>query len=89
MISADQGETAMLKSVEGIYRDGKVELTETPPDVKEARVIITFLPKDGPIDLRALGISAAEAAGMRWGWGAAVEDWDSLEMDVYNDYETR
>ena len=29
----------MLKAVEGVYRDGKVELLETPPDVKEARAL--------------------------------------------------
>ncbi len=34
----------MLKSVEGVYRDGKVELFETPDDLEEARVIVTFLP---------------------------------------------
>jgi hypothetical protein len=30
------------KTVEGIYRDGKIELLETPDDVDEARVIVTF-----------------------------------------------
>ena len=74
----------MLRSVEGIYRDGKVELLETPSDVNEARVIVTFLPKEGPIDLRALGISEEQAAETRWGFGAAAEDWDRPEMDVYN-----
>jgi len=38
----------MLKAVEGIYRDGKVELLETPPGVTEARVIVTFLPAASP-----------------------------------------
>ena len=34
----------MLKSVEGVYRDGKIELTELPGDVQdETRVIVTFL----------------------------------------------
>lgn len=42
----------MLRSVEGVCRDGKVELQETPPDIREARVIVTFLPAPGPIDLR-------------------------------------
>jgi len=79
----------MLKSVEGTYRDGKIELTEIPSDVNESRVIVTFLPKDGPIDLRALGISEAQAAEMRAGWGAAAVDWDDPEMDVYNDYQAR
>ena len=75
----------MLKSVEGVYRNGKIELVETPDDVGEARVIVTFLPKDGPIDLRALGISEAQAAEMRWSYRTMIEDWNRPEMDVYDD----
>lgn len=75
----------MLKAVEGIYRHGKIELLETPPDVAEARVVVTFLPIEGAIDLRARGISETEAAKLRSRWGAAAEDWDRPEMDVYND----
>ncbi|HEY7307896.1 MAG TPA: hypothetical protein VH643_00915 [Gemmataceae bacterium] len=75
----------MLKAVEGIYREGKIELLEPPPDVKEARVVVTFLPVEGGIDLRARGISEAEAAELRSRWGAAGEDWDRPEMDVYGD----
>jgi hypothetical protein len=33
----------MVKSVEGVWRDGKVELLEPAPTVGEARVIVTFL----------------------------------------------
>jgi hypothetical protein len=33
----------MLQSIEGIYKDGKVELAELPSDVSESRVIVTFL----------------------------------------------
>jgi hypothetical protein len=75
----------MLQSVEGILRDGKVELLEMPGGVKEARVIVTFLPPDGPIDLRARGIDAAQAAELRWRFQAIAADWDRPEMDVYND----
>jgi hypothetical protein len=82
-------ETCMLTTVEGIYRDGKIELLETPPDVKEARVVITFLPIEGNIDLWARGISEAEAAEIRSRWGAAAEDWDRPEMDVYNEKKKR
>lgn len=32
-------------TVEGTYKDGKVELAETPPGVREARVLVTFLPQ--------------------------------------------
>jgi hypothetical protein len=55
----------MLKSVEGVYRDGKIELTELPEDVcDETRVIVTFL-ETSPIDLRARGIDEAQAAELR------------------------
>jgi hypothetical protein len=33
----------MLQSVEGFYKDGKVELKELPSDIQECRVIVTFL----------------------------------------------
>jgi hypothetical protein len=33
----------MLKSIEGVYKHGKIELVELPLDVSESRVIVTFL----------------------------------------------
>jgi hypothetical protein len=35
----------VLTAVEGIYRDGEVELLERPDGLREARVIVTFLPE--------------------------------------------
>jgi hypothetical protein len=74
----------MLQSVEGVFRDGKVELFETPPDLNEGRVIVTFLPSNGPIDLRAMGIGEEEAWQMRWQLKSMAEDWNRPEMDVYD-----
>ena len=55
----------MLKSVEGVYRDGKIELSEFPGDVRnDTRVIVTFLETDH-IDLRARGIDETQAAELR------------------------
>jgi hypothetical protein len=55
----------MLKSVEGVYRDGKIELTEFPGDVRdETRVIVTFL-EMSQIDLQTRGIDEAQAAELR------------------------
>ena len=34
----------VLTAVEGIYKDGEVELLEQPEGLQEARVIVTFLP---------------------------------------------
>jgi hypothetical protein len=74
----------MLPTVQGVYRDGQIELQEKPPGVSTARVIVTFLPPEGPIDLRARGIDEAQAADLRARLGAFAEDWDRPEMDVYD-----
>ncbi len=34
----------VLTAVEGIYKDGEVELLERPEGLREARVVVTFLP---------------------------------------------
>ena len=36
----------MLQAIEGIYRNGRVELREKPPHIRTARVIVTFLEDD-------------------------------------------
>ncbi len=33
----------MLQAIEGIYKNGTIELLETPQGVAESRVIVTFL----------------------------------------------
>ncbi|AUT03488.1 hypothetical protein CLI64_25495 [Nostoc sp. CENA543] len=33
----------MLKTVEGIYKNGQIELTETPQGITESKVLVTFL----------------------------------------------
>ncbi|HEY2584760.1 MAG TPA: hypothetical protein VGI81_03220 [Tepidisphaeraceae bacterium] len=35
-----------LMTIAGTYRNGAVHLGETPPDVEEARVLVTFLPRE-------------------------------------------
>jgi hypothetical protein len=45
----------MLTTVEGIYKDGKVELLEQPVGVQEARIIVTFLAgKNGEMPVQML-----------------------------------
>lgn len=34
----------MLKTIEGVYRNGQIELAEIPAELVEARVMVTFLP---------------------------------------------
>ena len=45
-------------TVEGIYKDGKVELAERPEHVNEAaRVLVTFLPTSGSSEMPIIGES--------------------------------
>jgi len=48
----------MLTTVEGVFRDGRVELRETPPGVEEARVIVTFLPEPPESGAASLGLAS-------------------------------
>ena len=77
----------MLTTVEGVYRGGKIELAEVPGGVRdETRVIVTFL-ESGQVDLRARGIDETHAADLRARLAPFAEDWDSPEMDLYDDYD--
>jgi hypothetical protein len=77
----------MLKNGEGIYRKGRIYLAEAPADVQdETRVIVTFLGPDS-IDLPTRGIDEAQAADLHGRLASFVEDWESSDMDLYDDYD--
>ena len=77
----------MFTSVEGVYRKGRIELSEKPSNLpQEARVIVTFL-DTAEIDLRTRGIDENAAAELRARLGTFAEDWDSPEMTAYDDYD--
>jgi hypothetical protein len=79
----------MFKSIEGIYRNGKIELMQLPTDVHDGtHVIVTFF-ETSPIDLRARGIDEAHAADLRARLATFAEDWDSPEMDIYDKLSSR
>ena len=73
----------MLTSFEGIYRQGKLELLESPPANLEGRVIVTFL-DDRAVDLAKLGMNEQQAADLRSRLATFAEDWDRPEMDAYD-----
>jgi len=79
----------MVKSVEGVYRNGKVELTEPIAEAEGSRVIVTWVKPSSPIDLRDRGIGASEAADLRSRLSAFAEDWDRPEMDAYDELPPR
>jgi hypothetical protein len=78
----------MLTTVEGIYRNGQVELVENPNNLLEGtRVIVTFL-EIKTIYLAFQGIDKAQAAVLRTSLATFAEDWNSPEMSIYDDYDT-
>nr|MBA3785652.1 hypothetical protein [Acidobacteriota bacterium] len=63
-----------MLTAEGIYKDGKIELLETVSEVKQSKVLITFL-ESSDVNLRTLGISKEEASQLREKF-ATFEDWN-------------
>ncbi len=74
----------MVKSVEGVYRNGKVELMEPILEAEGSSVIVTWVQPVQAIDLRDRGIDEAQAADLRRRLGTFTEDWDSPEMNAYD-----
>ncbi|MBE9238760.1 hypothetical protein IQ227_22760 [Anabaena aphanizomenioides LEGE 00250] len=74
----------MLQSIEGIYQDGKIELTEMPAGIKTARVIVTFIDANASVDLSSRGINEEQAANLRARLQCFAEDWEQPEMEAYD-----
>jgi len=79
----------MVKSVEGIFRNGKVELVEPLTEAEGSRVIVTWVHPDTAVDLREAGVDESQAADLRHRLVAFREDWDRPEMAVYDEAPPR
>ena len=78
----------MSTSIEGIYRNGRVEFTEQPEDIPEGTsVIVTFMDSSNDIDLASQGIDREQAKTLRSNLANFSEDWNSEEMSVYDNYD--
>jgi len=79
----------MVKSVEGIYRNGKVELLEPLAEAEGSRVVVTWVHPAETVDLRERGIDESQAADLRRRLAPFAEDWDRLEMAAYDELPAR
>ena len=79
----------MVKLVEGIYRNGKVELVEPLAEAEGSRVIVTWVHSAELVDLQERGIDESQAADLRRRLAAFAEDWDRPEMALYDDLPSR
>ena len=78
----------MLQTVEGVFRDGKVELTEIPANVgDETPVIVTFLTAAGYVELESRDIDRRRALELRERLASFAVEWESAEMDIYDRYD--
>jgi hypothetical protein len=77
----------MLTTVEGIYRNGRVELAENPNNAMDGtRVIVTFVGAN-TIDLASQGIDKTQAEILRTNLATFSEDWNSHQMSIYDNYD--
>jgi hypothetical protein len=79
----------MVKSVEGIYRNGKVELLEPLAGAEGSRVIVTLVRPTEPVDLREREIDESHAADLRHRLALFAEDWDRREMAAHDELPAR
>ncbi|MCX5822787.1 MAG: hypothetical protein NTY86_04590 [Deltaproteobacteria bacterium] len=62
-------------------------MTELPQNITdETPVVVTFL-KASRIDLQARGIGVTQAADLRVRLATFAEDWNTPEMDIYDNYD--
>lgn len=77
----------MLTAIEGFYRNGVVELTEVPAHAPEnARVLVTFL-ENGNSGSTAGELDQEQMAELRARLQTFAADWESEEMNIYDDYD--
>ena len=72
-----------MLTIEGTYKNGQIVLAETPAEVSESKVLVTFL-ETKEINLKERGIGKTQAAELRGKLNTIAEDWNRPEMDVYD-----
>jgi len=77
----------MLTSVQGVYRKGRVQLTQKPKNITDETVVIVTFLDSKPVDLRKRGINKAMARRLRAQLATFAEDWESPEMRAYDNYD--
>ena len=72
-----------MLTIEGTYKNGQIILTETPKELSESKVLVTFLDTK-EVNLKERGIGKTQAAELRGKLNGIAEDWNRPEMDVYD-----
>jgi hypothetical protein len=72
-----------MLTIEGTYKNGKVELAAKPAQLDQSRVLVTFLKSNG-VDLRVRGIDEPQAAELRTRLKTFAEDWERPEASIFD-----
>ena len=76
----------MAVVLQGTYRNGRVELKDNPVGLPEnSPVLVTFT--SPVVDLATAGIAPAAARELRARLAGFSAEWDSAEMEAYDDYD--
>ena len=65
----------MSFTVKGMYRDGKVELTDPPAGIRESRVLVTFLDATRPKSTRMMRYGQFTGERMSTEEDFAIAEW--------------
>jgi uncharacterized UPF0146 family protein len=77
----------VLTTVEGVYRDGRIEVKSWPRNIaEESKVIVTFVDSND-VDLADHAINVSQAQTLRNSLSTFVDDWNSPEMSIYDNYD--
>jgi hypothetical protein len=79
----------MTKSVQGVYRNGRIELLEPISEAEGSPVTVTWDAPAASTDLQERGISEHQAADLRRRLAAFAEDWNRPEMNAYDELPPR
>ncbi|MCY7376268.1 MAG: hypothetical protein LH472_09905 [Pyrinomonadaceae bacterium] len=72
-----------MLTIKGTYKEGKIILAETPAELRESKVLVTFI-ETKEINLPTRGIGKAQAAELRGKLNTIADDWNRPEMDIYD-----
>ena len=79
----------MLKTMDGLFHNGKIEFSDIHFNIpNNSKVVVTVL-EDDSINLNDRGINKSDAVELRSKLASFSCDWDSPEMDIYNNYSKK
>ena len=76
----------MLQTIEGIYQNGKIKLSENPHNISESKVLITFIPDDLEKDITKKKSEKMIYFGMFLGENKSTEA-DFKEAEFHGDLD--